>query len=59
MAGTRRTLWALWLVILTSGALIVWNIASFGFYESTHWNVALFLVITIAGIIKRRLSRSA
>jgi hypothetical protein len=59
MAGTRWTLWASWLVILISAALIIWNIASLGFYESTHWNVALFMVITIAGIIKRRLSRGA
>jgi len=55
MATARWKLWTLWTVIGVCIALVIWNTATLGIYKSAHLNVPLFLVISLAGILRRRL----
>lgn len=56
MAATRWKLWTLWIVIGVCIALVIWNTATLGIYKSAHLNVPLFLAISLAGILRRRLA---
>jgi anti-sigma-K factor RskA len=59
MLTERWKILTLWGIIAASLAVVIWNIATMGFFASMRWNTPLFVAIIISNHIRFKIGRRA